>query len=196
MDLAEHLEIGGAIQAGRFVNGIRNGIEEALLHHIAQRSPGGVNQNQAPVIVDEAKLGHQDINRSHAHEGREHPQNQRGFHQGFPALELEPGDTVGRQDGQEGTQDAAHGGDKQGVKKPPGIIIHGGIRKQFPEALQRVPCGEESLKGVNGAGGRKGGQNQPQAWEEENKRYDQQKQICNRMICHGCPTNGLILFHR
>lgn len=103
MDLTEHLEVGSAIQSCSFINGIGNGIEETLLHHVSQRRTGGINENQTPVIVDEVKLGHQQIHSGHAHKGREHSQNQGGFHQCFPALELEPGHTVCRQDGQECT---------------------------------------------------------------------------------------------
>lgn len=90
VDFAEHLKVGCTVYSGRLINGIGNGIKEALLHHVAQWRTGGVNEDQSPVVIDEVELGHQQIHGGHAHEGREHSQHQRGFHQRLAALELEP----------------------------------------------------------------------------------------------------------
>ena len=73
MDLPEHLKVRCAIHSSRLVDGIGNRVKEALLHHVSQRRTGGVNQDQAPMIVDEIELGHQQIHSGHSHKGREHP---------------------------------------------------------------------------------------------------------------------------
>ena len=177
MDLPEHLKIRCAIHPSRLVNGIGNGVKEALLHHVAQRRTGGVNEDQPPVVIDEIELGHQQIHGGHAHEGREHSQHQSGLHQRLAAFELKPGHAVSRQDRQECTQNATHCGDKQRISKPLGIIVHGDIREELLEAVQTVLCGEKALKGVDGAGGGEGRQNQPQTGKEENERHCQQNQV-------------------
>lgn len=192
VDLPEHLEIGCTVYSSCLVNGIGNGVKEALLHHVAQRRTGGVNQDQTPVVIDEIELRHQQIHSGHTHKGREHSQHQCGFHQRLAAFELEPGHAVSRQDRQKCTQNATHCGDKQRISKPLGIIVHGDIRKELFEAVQAILRREETLKGVDGAGCGERCQNQPQARKEENKRNGQQNQIGDAVIRNRTQSNVLM----
>ena len=98
------------------------------------------------MIVDHIELRHEDVNRGHAHERREHPEHERYLHERFPRLKFKARDGVGGEDDEQRPYDAAHGRDEQCVEEPLRIVVHRRIRKQRLEAVQAVIGREESVE--------------------------------------------------
>ena len=181
-DLRKHLEVGRAIHSGCFVNGVRNGIEEALLCHVTHWRTGRIDQDQSPMLVDQIELCHQNVHCCHGHKGWEHSQDQRTLHQRLTALELEPAHTISRQYCQKCTDQAAHDSDKQRILKPLRVIVDLGIVEQLLEACQTILRREETVEGVDAAGFTETGQCQPKDWEKENEADGQNDKVCNGRI--------------
>ena len=155
--------------------GFGDGIEKAFLRHIPHRRTGGVDQDESPMAVDEIELRHEKIHRRHCHEGREHPQNERRFHERFATLEPITGHTVCREDGQCRSEQAAHRGNEQRIAEPSRIIIQRRIRKQLLKAVEAVLRREKAVEGIQRARPRKRCQKQPQDGKEEHqtdRQYD------------------------
>ena len=147
-DLQKYLEVGCAVQTRRLIDRGRDGIEEALLHHVPHGRLRRVDEDEPPVVVDKVELRHQKEHRRHCHEGREHAQNQRRLHERLAALELEARHAVRRQNGEQRAEDAAHDGNEQRIAKPLGVVIHLRIGEQLDIVLEAVRLGEKPFERI------------------------------------------------
>ena len=82
-------------------------------------------------------IAHEVVDGDHAHEAREHTQNQGNVHQGLPGPEPQPGIHIRHHQRQHGGDDAADARHEQRVQKPTGKIEQRRIRKQAHVVLQR-----------------------------------------------------------
>ena len=148
-DLSEYLKVGRPVQPRRLIDGGRNGVKEPFLHHVAHRCLRGVDEDEPPMVVDEIELRHEEKYRRHCHEGREHPQNERRFHERFAALEFEARHTVRRQDGEERPEQAAQDRHEQGVSEPFGVVIHLRIGEQILIVAEAERFGEKPFECIS-----------------------------------------------
>ena len=144
----EYLQVGSTVQSRSLEDGVGNGIEVALLYHVAQGRRCGIVKDQGFQLVDEAQLRHDDVDCRHTHEAGEHTQYQRGLLDGVSALETEPGHDIARQQHEDRTKEGAAGGDIQGVEEPRlvGIEAVHVIVKQVDEGLEAIFLWEEPLE--------------------------------------------------
>ena len=87
---------------------------------------------------------HDEVHDDHREEAREHPEDERAFHEGPAELELEAGDDVSRQNDEKGRENAVGNRDDQRVEEPMRIVVHRRIGEEVDEAVERIPRREEA----------------------------------------------------
>lgn len=195
-DLGEYLKVGRPVQPRRFVDGGRDGVKEPFLHHIAHRRLRGVDEDESPMVVDEIELRHEEEHCRHCHEGREHPQNERRFHECFAALEFEARHTVRRQDGEERPEQAAHDRHEQGIPEPFGVVIHLRIGEQILIITEAERFGEKPFERIERARIREGREDEPQAREEKEHGDRDEDNVGDRGIDGAACFDAFAFFHR
>lgn len=148
-------------------------------------------------LLSQVELAHDDVDGGHAHEAREHTQQQGGLPDGVAPLEAEAAHDVARQDGEQRADYAGHGRDVQGVEEPAPVGVEAVhvVGEQVDKGLGGELLREEAREGVYVAALREGGRDEPDAGEEEYERDDDQENIGYDVVGDPRRPDAAFFFH-
>ena len=195
--LGEDLQLVRAVDGRGLVDGVGYRVEVTLLHEVAQRCRAGVVEDERFQAVEQVQLAHDDVDRGHAHETREHAQEQRGLADCVASLEAEAAHDVARQDGEQGADDAGHGRNVESVEEPAPIGIEAVhvVGEQVHKSLGRELLREEAGKGMYVAALRERGRDEPDTGEKEYERDDDKDDVGDDVVGDPRRPDAAFFFH-
>ena len=196
-DEAKDLQVVRAVDAGGLMDGERDGVKIALLYEVAQRCRPRIQEDQRGEAVEQAELRHDDVDGGHAHESREHAEQQRRLFDRIAAAETKAGHDVTGEDDQQRADEAAHGGHVQGVQKPAAVRVQAVdvVGEQVDERIRAVLGREETGKRIDISRLGERREDQPETGEQKQGGDRQQQQVGDRIVGHAPGLQQSLQFH-
>ena len=142
MLLVEHLQTGCAVHTGGLVQGLGNGVEEALGNVVTHTGAGAVDDNQThgSHLHGQAQVGEDLVDQDHGQKAGEHTQDQHDVHQGLSALKAQTGEGVAHCQNEDRLEKSGGDAHQGGILKPVQEI---GLSKQADVVIKAELFGEE-----------------------------------------------------
>ena len=186
-DLIEHLGSGGAIHAGGFVQGLGNGVEEALGHIVAHAGRGTVDDDQTNGghMQRQARFGEHLVNEDQGQEAGEHAQNQHQVHQRLSHLETQTGKGIAHSQHKNGLEECSGKAHESRILEPDQKV---GLGEQADVVIQTKLFGEQ-IAGHALVFHLEGLQHQAEEGEEPHSRnhdqHDVDEEVADAAACAG-----------
>ena len=185
-----------AVQRSGVVDGGGNGVEEALLHKEAHCGAAAIQQNEAPEIVDEVQLRHNDEERGHVHEVGKDAENERRLHHGLAASEAIARNGVRHRNDQKGGDRTADRRDDEGIPEPAGVVVLVDLGEQPAEGIETVRFGKEAFQRQEIPFRIESGQNEPDARKGKEETDEKHQKIDERRLGNPCGAEMHGCVHR